>query len=158
MCIRDRLVTQQRTESNSEREDTIWRLKKEEMKADNTSEIVVQQFIGLKKPAMLESDVKRHVLPLRILSKQVVLLHRAHNLDFDFLCTIVETPKTPEYSGYNTALACDQGQISRAETVAKYIPLIDMTPSDPVTIKTAMVEAQRPVSYTHLDVYKRQVL
>lgn len=137
------LITQQHTEINSERKDTIRKLTKEEMKAGNTSEIAVQQFIGPIKSAMSERDVKRHVLPLRILSKQVVLLYIALDLYYDFLCTVVEIPKTLEYSGYNTALARDQGHISKPKTVAKYIPLIDMTPSDPVTMKTPMVEAQR---------------
>lgn len=56
------------------------------------------------------------------------------------------------YSGYNTALALDQGHISKPETVAKYIPLIDITPTDPVTMKTAMFEAQRLTKLAGQDI------
>ena len=53
----------------------------------------------------------------------------------------------PEYSGYNTMLSRQQGHALRARTFAVYTPLTDMVPSDPTTMMTAMVEAQR---LTHL--------
>ncbi len=36
-----------------------------------------------------------------------------------------------------------QGQGEKPHTKAMYTPLIDMTPSDPTTMKTAMLEARR---------------
>ena len=51
--------------------------------------------------------------------------------------------QTPEYSGFNTKIAREQGQGVKPKTLTIFTPLIDSKPSDPTTIKTAMMEGQR---------------
>ena len=55
---------------------------------------------------------------------------------------------TPEYSGYNTKIAREQGRTIQNRTTSMYTPLIDMKPSDPTTMMTSMVEAQRITQQT----------
>ena len=51
--------------------------------------------------------------------------------------------RIPEFNGYNTARAREHGHGVQPATKAVYRPLIDMKPSDPDTMLTAMVEAQK---------------
>ncbi len=48
----------------------------------------------------------------------------------------------PEFNGYNTAACREQKGNIMPKTTAVYLPLIDMTPSDPDTIMTALSRAQ----------------
>ena len=56
---------------------------------------------------------------------------------------IVNTESCPEYNGYNTRIIRNEGASLQPKTKAVYLPLIDMTPSDPDTIKTALHETKR---------------
>ena len=64
---------------------------------------------------------------------------------------IVGDDNTTEDGGFNTHLSCEQGQSVEAATKAVYIPLIGMTPSDPDTMMTAMMEATRLTNDTGLS-------
>ena len=85
----------------------------------------------------------RSILPLKVLARQVVSHHRAAALDFQFLKDISTTAKIPEYHGYNTRLQREANSHVQPHTTSCFTPLMDMTPSDPTTIFTAMVEAER---------------
>ena len=52
----------------------------------------------------------------------------------------------PDFNGYNTQICRDQGHSPKFKTKAMYMPLIDMTPSEPDTIMTALHEAQQIAS------------
>ena len=81
---------------------------------------------------------------MKVLASQAVSLFRAHDIDHHFLQEIVDNGScTPEYNGFNGALARNHGHSVKPATTAIYTPLIDMTPSDPDTIMSAMIEAQR---------------
>ena len=54
----------------------------------------------------------------------------------------------PECHGYNTKLCREQGHLPQPKTKAIYLPLIDMKPSDPDTMLTAMVRVQELTSQT----------
>ncbi len=56
---------------------------------------------------------------------------------------MVTDPLPSEYGGFNTKMTREEGQSPKPATMALYTPLIDMTPSDPDTMMTAMSEAQR---------------
>ena len=67
---------------------------------------------------------------------------RSKEQDFQFFrqmsaCTPVE------FNGYNSGLACEQGHELEPGTKATYTPLIDIMPSNPTTMLTAMVSAQK---------------
>ena len=82
-------------------------------------------------------------LPLKILTCQVISLARAHNTDFKFFRDVAENPNTPEFGGYNTNIARNEGYSPKRKTKAVYLPLFDMPPAEPTTILTAMIEAQK---------------
>ena len=52
------------------------------------------------------------------------------------------TKNCPEFSGYNTKLSREQGHKEQSKSRIAYQPLIDMKPSDPDNMMTAMVKAQ----------------
>ena len=51
--------------------------------------------------------------------------------------------ETPEFSGFNTCASRRQGLSPNNKTHVNYLPLIDAKPSDPSTILTSMMKAQR---------------
>ena len=117
---------------------------KQEMKAELVPPVTVHRYNGPKKPEMPDHCCKHQIPPLRVLASQVVSLSRAHDLDHLFFRKVIENPRlTPEYNGFNVSLARNQGHSAKSATTAIYTPLIDMTPSDPDTMMSAMIEAQR---------------
>ena len=67
-------------------------------------------------------------------------------MDFLFLKEMSNNDNCPEFNGYNTQICRDQGHVPKLKTKAMYMPLIDMTPSDPDTIMTALRQAQQITS------------
>ena len=92
---------------------------------------------------MPSGEVKRSVLPLRILAHQAVALERAHHLDFEFFKCVATSSNPIEFGGFNTKLCREQGQSVKPATKAVYLPLIDMNPAHPDSMLTAMTAAQR---------------
>ena len=76
-------------------------------------------------------------------SSQRILVQRSKLYDFDFLRSVATKPSTPEFGGFHSKLTRMQRQGLKPRTKAMYTPLIDMTPSDPTTMKSAMLEAKR---------------
>ena len=96
-----------------------------------------------KKTKMPESAAVKSVLPLRLLAQKIVSKRRAEEFDFAFMKDVVQKPDCPEYNRYNGSKARNQGQSSMPKTKTAYLLLIDLVPSHPDTIMTAMAEAQR---------------
>ena len=105
-------------------------------------------FRGPKKPPMPQNISKRTVLPLRILAQQSILVRRATHLDFKFLDSVINDSKVPEYAGFNTRMSREENHSLKPGASVAYGPLIDMVPSDPSTIMTAMIEARRITKHT----------
>ena len=121
-------------------QNTIKILKKRFIVFFNIYVYVYPNFVR-KKPQMPPEEATRAVLPLHVLAHQAIQLSRSHVLDFDFLKRVIMEPNTPEFGGFNTKLSREQGQSAQPATRAIYAPLIDMTPADPDTMMTAMVQA-----------------
>ena len=121
----------------------IRRLTVNEMKQPVAEDVPIERYSGPKKPQMPTKEATRTILPLMVLAHQVVQLSRARFLDFKFLKHVISDTDTPEFGGFNTKLAREQGQSAQPATRAIYTPLIDMNPADPDTMMTAMVEAQK---------------
>ena len=100
------------------------------------SDVDVQHYQGPKKPNMPASEATLSVLPLKMLSEQVIMRHRARCLDFQFMKTVTCMLNSPEFGGFNTMLARERGQRVKPETTAMYTPLIDMALSVPDTMMT----------------------
>ena len=96
----------------------------------------------LKKQKMPKSAAVTTILPLKLLAQQASLKQRADETDFAFFQDVLKHNCT-EYNGYNTALTRKQGQTENPKTKTAYLPLIDLVPSHPDTIMTAMVKAQK---------------
>ena len=105
-------------------------------------------YAGPKQPVMpLDSGTLR-VSSLKCLARQVVIAEICKAADFEFFKSMATHPGTPEYSGYNTRAARLEERDKVVPTTAMYTPLIDLKPSDPTTMMTAMVEAQRLTQLT----------
>ena len=122
--------------------DTIKRIAKAEMSEPVEYDIDIQRYSGPKKPRMPANAAVKTVLPLKVLAQRVVSKPRAEETDFAFIQDVWNKPECPEYNGYNVSLARDQGQSPMPKTKTAYLPLIDLVPSHPDTIMTAMAEAQ----------------
>ena len=120
---------------------TVRRLSNEELKGELEHEVRREYYNGPKKPSMPEAFLHQ-VLPLNILAAQVITRNRAQSTDYLFFCEILNNGGM-EFNGFNTKMARMQGHAIMPSTKAIYTPLIDMKPSDPDTIMTAMVESQR---------------
>lgn len=78
----------------------------------------------------------------------MISVSRARQEDFQFLAEIISLDNTPEFGGYTTRRAREQGHSVKTRTKALYLPLIDMAPAEPTTMLTAMVEAQQLTNAT----------
>ena len=140
-------MTEHGTQENEAHPPTVTeirRISKVETKEQIEPPVPVHRYNGPKKPDMPKAWCERRVPPLKVLASQAVSLFRAHDIDHNFLQEIVDNAsRTPEYNGFNVDLARNHGHSVKPATTAIYTPLIDMTPSDPDTITSAMIEAQR---------------
>ena len=123
--------------------ESIPRISKSDMSREIDFEIPVQRYQGPKIVPMLDNGSKKSVLPLKALCRAILSERRAKELDIAFLRDITNNEACPEYNGYNTMVTRQQGVSMQPKTKAVYLPLIDMTPSDPDTIMTALHEAKR---------------
>lgn len=135
-------------QSPTQEKPTIRRIKKLEMSDEVTDDIPVQEYNGPKNPDMPSWAASQSPLRLTVLAGQVIAAARARQQDLEFLKAIVTLENTPEYGGYNTRRAREQGHSVKAKTKAVYLPLVDMAPADPTTMYTAMMEAQRLTNAT----------
>jgi len=115
----------------------------------------IKRYQGPKKPHMPEDKSKKHVLPLSVLAKKAVSRSHEQESDFAFLQAVLCTPKYPEYNGYNTRIATEQGHTVRCKTKADYLPLIDMKLSYPDTILTALDKCATSWRHAHADEFCR---
>ena len=126
-------------------EEVIERISwKEHKQLSIVNDMFIDQYHGPTKPSM--PTYEHHDLPeqLELESKQMV--NYSTSVDFMFLEDIgksSETKLTPEYNGYNNKLALESGRSIKNKTQVWFKPMIDMRPSDPSCIKTAMMLAVR---------------
>ena len=75
-------------------------------------------------------------LPLKIVTRQVNYLARAHDIDFKFFRDVAENPNTPEFAGYTTNIERNEGYSPKPKTKDVYFSLVDMPPAELTTILT----------------------
>ena len=90
----------------------------------------------------------QNVPSLALLATQQVSLNRIAAEDMSFFKQVLDDDPGPEYGGYNTRCARKAGQQPKRKTDLVYSPFLDMLPSEPDTMKTAMVEAQHLTELT----------
>ena len=128
--------------SSKPESDPITRLSKNEMKETISDPVQVQKYYGPKRPDMPAPHIINDEEFSDLVQRQGVSVARAHQLDLNFLKSIVTSDKVPEYGGYITSVSREQNHTVKPATNTRYRPLIDLTPSDPSTIKTVLLEAQ----------------
>ena len=67
----------------------IRRLRNDELKEEQTLPVNIQNYNGLRKPAMSEACVIRYILPLRIFVVNMISMNRAQAANYMFLCRII---------------------------------------------------------------------
>ena len=152
------LLTQTSTcdaEHSRQLPDTIPRIRKEDMTAQFDGDVPVHRYNGSKRPDMPHIKATKSVLNLTVLTvlaSQVVAASRARARDFQFLSQILDPNSCPEWNGFNSHLNRADCHTIMPATTCVYTSLIDMKPSDPDTMLTAMVEAERLVKSTGQDI------
>ena len=139
------LITQPCTQPDENQNilSTIPRVSKEDMSQQIDFELPIQRYQGPKKVPMPDNCSKKFVPPLKVLCSCIIAKERAEEHDFSFMSEINSNDNCPEVNGFNTSVAREQGQALKPKTQVVYLPLIDMPPSDPDTIMTALQEAKR---------------
>ena len=122
------------------------------MAAQVDRDVPLHRYNGPKRPYMPHMKATKSVLNLTVLASQVVAVSRARARDFQFLSQILGPNSCPEWNGFNIHLNMADGHSIIPATTCVYTPLIDMKPSDPDTMLTAMVEAERLVKSTGQDI------
>ena len=143
------LVTQPTSSNQSEYPDNkeaINRVNKNDMTKPIDYNINVESYKGPVKPKMPIHAANKTVMSLKILAETAIVSTRARETDFLFLKEMSNNDNCPEFNWYNTQICRDQGHLPKFKTKAMYMPLINMMPSDPDTIMTALRQAQQITS------------
>ncbi len=133
------LMTQ--TNDEKKQDEAVPRLKKSEMAQQIPYNIEICRYTGPKKPAPPESSLRAKVPTLIDLAQTAILVSRARERDFEFLRDVCKGG--PEYSGYNTKKAREEGHSLKPKTKAIYLPLIDMPPAEYDIVLTSMLKVKR---------------
>lgn len=128
--------------------ETFKRISKTDMANHIKYDVQIHHFNGPKKPNMPQKEAQISVLPLKLLCQQTIASIRAGDMDFEFMKEVTSNPECPEFNGYNTSLCRKQGHKVKNRTRRVYLPLIDMIPSHPDTIFTALNRCQELVHQT----------
>ena len=102
--------------------------------------VEISRYRGPSNPDM---SVKESKITEREESSISTLHKHASEMDMQFLKDVVFLETCPEYNGYNTRFLRNICSPIKQKTAVIYQPLIDMKPTEPDTIITAMLEAQR---------------
>ena len=92
---------------------------------------------------MPPEEVKPGVFSTEMIEEQVTIKNLSQELDLEFFQAIATKSDIPKYSGYNTKETREKGVSRGKKTECMYTQIIDLTPSDPNTMMTAMIEAER---------------
>ncbi len=121
---------------------TFPRITKKEMSQPLDDPVPLHMYHGPKHPDMIQLPPGNAEDHDQIEQHATVSVSRARELDVGFLKTVVASDNACEYGGFLTKTARDQHHTIKPATAVQYRPLLDMKPSDPSTVKTALVEAQ----------------
>ena len=138
------LVTQTgELNTESDNDESTKRIELNQIYAPIVYDIDTETYTGPKKPDMPLYASKKTVPSLKILAEMAISSNRAKEADLSFFSDIHLCENCPEYNGYNARISREQGHATKPKTKSMYLPLIDMTPADPHTIKTAMKKAHQ---------------
>ena len=127
--------------TDKDEEQTIPRIRKPSMKLP-VDDIPVHHYQGPKHPDMPATPVVNTDDQHHMKRCQTISLNRAHELDLQFLKSVTLSENVSKCGCHISKVTHEQHHTIRPATLTKYRPLIDMKPSDPSTIKTALIEAQ----------------
>ena len=131
---------------NQENRSRIKRLRRNS--TDVPYDVKVSKYQGSKQPMMQETCNEKPVPLLKMLCEQAISERRASEFNYSFMKEIITKDGCPEYNGYSTKDARESGQYLKPKTKAVYLPLIDLKPSDPDTMLTAMEKVQELTNQT----------
>lgn len=135
--------TNELNENNSQdnEEEHIPRLEKSEISQQIPYNIAICRYTSPKKLTPPEDSMEVKVPTLANLAQTALLLYRARERDLEFLTTVQDGG--PEFNGYNTKRAREEGQSLKPKTKAIYLPLIDMPPAEYDTVLTSMLQIKK---------------
>ena len=93
----------------------------------------VTQYRSSKKPDMSVAATYNGKMSEEHINLQEISVARAHYNDFQFVKDILSKVGTTEYNGYNTCICHETGMKPSKKSVHCYLPLMNITPTDPTT-------------------------
>ena len=119
------------------------RQKQEEVKSVVIRDIPLSICNGQKKPEMDPYFATGSIPPLQLLCTQILLAERSRVGDFRFLKRSLLEKHFPDFHGFNTNEARIAGHAPKSKSKIISSQLIDQTPSEPSTVLTSMVNAEK---------------
>ena len=103
-------------------------------------EIDMQRYTGPKTPAHPSFTSK---ITEAEKDNAATLRNMASIRDMDFMKEVILTNDTPEYNGWNTRFCREILRLAPSpKTAVSFLPLIDRSPTEPDTVKTALKQSQ----------------
>ena len=136
------IITQNGTANEPRKHLVIPRLKKENLSTVKLRDTEIKTYTGEKKTEMPRTHALVGVLPLRLLCHQVIITRKSMEDGFAFIKTSLTKSDIPDYVGYNTENAGNNGKSKVPKTNILYRPLINKTLSDPSTVLTSMIDVE----------------
>ena len=130
-------------EDDSKAEEVTPRISKSDMAQPIPYVIEVCRYTGTKNLIPHGSALTKQVPSLANLTETVMVLNRAREKDFEFLKSVHANQECPEYNGFNTMKAREEGLLLHKTTKTIYLPLIDMPPAEYDTILTSMLQVKQ---------------
>ena len=84
-----------------------------------------------------------HIPPLKLLCTQILLTERSRAEDFRFIKRSLLEENCPDFHGFNKNDARTAGQAPKPKSKITFRQLIDQAPSEPSTMLTSMVDAEK---------------
>ena len=101
---------------------------------------LITWYTGPKKPLVPPVATFMQDMDTEHVAAQEVALGRARDLDFSFVKDILYKENIPEYNDYNTRICLESGMSPSPKSMLSYLPLINMSPSDPTTVLTCITK------------------
>ena len=138
------IVTQVRNDDETNDKEHIPRLKKEDLQQplDDGQGDEIAPYHGQKTPPMPGVPAPDFAVAEIVQQRATVSRQRADECDCVYFQDVGSDKQCPQFNGYNTRLAREQGHALRHETKIAYLPLIDRPPAESTTMMAALLRAE----------------
>ena len=114
---------------------------------NDTYEAELSVYDGPRKQKMVNPEIN---LQTDFSKMQNISRSRGEEIDFNFFLDIVSKDIYPEYDGYCYRYSNDQGLSIRPKAKIIYVPLLDIIPANPTTLKNCLLNTDKGFVFIHV--------